>query len=57
MIKYLPTILVGLVVLALAALSIASLLKNRKNGKCSCGCATCPYTCAKARPKRKAARP
>ncbi len=53
MTQYLPTILVGLAVLALVALSIGSLIKNHKRGQCACGCSACPHNCIHARPRKE----
>ena len=42
--QYLPTLVIGLCLLALVVLVIVKLVKDKKKGKssCGCGCADCP---------------
>ncbi|MDD6345327.1 MAG: FeoB-associated Cys-rich membrane protein [Oscillospiraceae bacterium] len=40
------TIIVGFVLFAVVALTIAKMIKDKKKGKssCSCSCGSCPYS-------------
>ena len=41
---HLPTLLVGLAVLAIFGICIYRLVRLRKKGQCTCGCSNCPYS-------------
>ena len=39
--EYLPTILIAAAIAAIVVLVIVREIRNRKKGKCSCGCSGC----------------
>ena len=41
----LATVVTGLVVLAIVCLAVRSLIKEKKNGGCGCGCTSCTGAC------------
>lgn len=43
----LSTIIVGLIVAVIIAVSLYFTIKGRKNGGCGCGCDNCPSKCNK----------
>ncbi len=41
----LATLITGIIVLLIVVLAIRSLIRERRSGKCSCGCSSCSGSC------------
>lgn len=56
---HLPTLLIGLAVLAIAGFCLYRLARLRKKGQCACGCSACPYAgkCASAKKTAHTGKP